>query len=148
MRRRWPKTVPGVANARAKAERRGRNPAAKGSPGRRVSDATSVIVLLIFLPRPRADRVLRGGGVYPTGPVLARTAKSAFSVAYSHLKGPAGSPDLPVREGPIGVPGHSLLGGWFYEPYVDVQLAFAAGFRPARAHARSPGEERRGLPSV
>src|SRR5471030_2380938 len=78
MRRRWPITVPDVANARAKAERRGRNPAAMGSPGRRGSDATSVIVLLIFLPRPRADRVLRGGGVYPTGPVLARTAKSAF----------------------------------------------------------------------
>src|SRR5471032_2308948 len=78
MRRRWPRrgpmTVPGAANARAKAERRGRNPAAEGSPGRRVSDATNVILLLIFLPQPQADRVLRGGGVYPTGPVLARFA--------------------------------------------------------------------------
>src|SRR5476651_1532318 len=53
MRWRWPMrgpmTVPGVANARAKAERKGRNPAAKGSPGRRVSDATSVIVLFDLL---------------------------------------------------------------------------------------------------
>ena len=45
---------------------------------------------------------------------------------------PAGGlPKFTLKGRPNWVPGHSLLGGGFYESRIDVQFTPAAGLRPA-----------------
>ena len=94
----------------------GRDPATRGSPGRRES-ATSVIFLLTLAPHCR--------GAFEGLVSLPEPTASG--------DGPEGLERRPLnprfwsKGTPQWVPGHSLFGGGFYESRIDVQFATTAG---------------------
>ena len=114
---------------RVGTERMGRAPAVKGSPDRRMSEATSVIFSVLFWSDGASTGRSRGWRSLPDpdghGDASGRPRRGPQTGPLNRLQ-PA--PQIHHKGRPEWVPGHSLLGGGFYEPRVDVQFALAAGF--------------------